>query len=63
MSSNAKAMKTAHKLQLIRKAVKNGNGEEAKRLADKYQVPNALRMNLGVELSSDSAKAPKLSVG
>jgi hypothetical protein len=63
MNSDAKAAQTAHNLQLIRNAVAAGQGEEAKRLADKYKVPNAIRLDLGVELSNDPSKAPKISVG
>ena len=63
MGSDKKGMNTAYVWQLIRKAVAAGHGAEAKRLADKYKVPNAVRMGLGVELSSDPKKAPKLKFG
>ncbi len=63
MSSHEKGMQTAYVWQLIRNAVAAGHGEEAKRLADKHKVPNAIRMGLGVELSSNPSKAPPLSIG
>ncbi|MBP9757985.1 MAG: hypothetical protein KBD06_05275 [Candidatus Pacebacteria bacterium] len=63
MGSDAKAVQTDANWQLIRNAVAAGQGEEAKRLADKFRVPNAIRLDLGVELSSDPSKAPEISVG
>ena len=56
-----KGMNTAYVWQLIRKAVAAGHGE-AKRLADKYKVPNAVRMGLGVNFLR-TKKAPKLKFG
>ncbi len=46
---------------MVRKAVALGLGEEAKRVADKYQIPNIERIELGVEVSSDPQfnKIPK----
>ena len=63
MNSDDKAAQTAHTFQLIHDALAAGNGEEAKRLADKYGVPNAVRLDLGVEFSTDPNKAPGVSIG
>ena len=63
MSSDARAAQTEVNWQLIRNAVAAGQGAEAKRLADAFKVPNAIRIDLGVELSADPSKAPEVSVG
>ncbi len=62
MNTDEKAVQTAHVWEMIKKAVDAGHGEEAKRLADKHKVPNAIRLDLGVEFSSDPKKAPKLKI-
>lgn len=48
-----KAARAVQAHQLVRNAVAQGHGEEAKRLADKHRIPSALRFDLGVELSDD----------
>jgi hypothetical protein len=49
-----RAVKSSQEMEQVRQAVERGQGAEAKRLADKFKIPNALRLDLGVELSSDS---------
>jgi hypothetical protein len=48
-----KAARTLANHRLVREAVERGNGAEAKRLADAFRIPNALRLDLGVEMSTD----------
>ncbi len=49
--------------QMIREAIERGQHKVALRLANKYSIPNAIRRNLGVELSSNPRDAPGLEVG
>ena len=63
MSEFDQVAKTLQIHEMIRKAVKEGYGEEALRLANKHRVPNEFRIDLGVETSNDPKKAPKLRIG
>lgn len=63
MNRNAEGVLLALNLELMRAAVARGHGEEAQRLADKHKVPNAFRLDLGVELSDDPTKAPEVRIG
>lgn len=63
MNSADNAARAGQHLEEIRSAVASGNGKEAERLADKYKVPNVIRIDLGVATSSDPKKAPPVSIG
>ncbi len=56
-------IEAAQAFGLVQTAVARGHGAEAERLADKYRMPNLLRIGFGVPMSTDSRKAPPLKIG
>jgi hypothetical protein len=46
----------------VRELVEQGEWMKARRLADKYEIPNDIRIQLGVTPSADEMEAPPHSI-